>query len=570
MTPTYSMTSSPSTFRESSHSRSRSRGFLQHSPSTRLNDEQAPIPGRSCAEELPKRNAISETLPFHYSSSRATTHASIPDGFLGGYSSLRSLFSTPLKPSASQSSMTKMSSDGMTPSLDYPRSVSSSSSGSAMPTSPLTSNVANFYRFKHGGIYGLSCDASENQNDVSPIIHRSPARSPTSFRLRPAEFTEEMVNESNDIPSLEKERSPVDTSPTDSTAASAAAALSPLTPVTDDESIADPSFMKDNIPQNVPSSLAIHSARKRSYDLADSPSPACPPKRARSNYLLALKEKERLARQGDNGSSDTFSSPEKPLSEARPDQPSAVAGPSRPAHQPSASTSSAATETALVFTQRTFPREIIVDNKPATLEISDDIFPLFYRRFPAGSYFKVQDSSECTLFKKTHPGGIYNPPRNAFDLYTPRFVKGKGKDKMGMCPICIEDVERGGEGKKVWLAMKFSAYNYHMQYSHGISASSSMPFSPPLAFRMTSRASNHKSEKTTMKEGKCHKCMKWVPVEGIKDVEVKVKELFWWKHAAACHSSTVIEGETDVFEDDEVYAKLKALGPAAETSTRKR
>ncbi|KAJ3914983.1 hypothetical protein F5877DRAFT_49419, partial [Lentinula edodes] len=167
-------------------------------------------------------------------------------------------------------------------------------------------------------------------------------------------------------------------------------------------------------------------------------------------------------------------------------------------------------------------------------------------------------------------GGNYNPPRNAFDLYTPRFVKGKGKDKMGMCPICIEDVERGGEGKKVWLAMKFSAYNYHMQYSHGISASSSMPFSPPLAFRMTSRSSNHKSEKTTMKEGMCHKCMKWVAVEGIKDVEVKVKELFWWKHAATCHSSTTIEGETDIFEDDEVYAKLKAFGSAAETSTRKR
>ncbi|KAJ3718319.1 hypothetical protein C8R42DRAFT_585696 [Lentinula raphanica] len=179
-------------------------------------------------------------------------------------------------------------------------------------------------------------------------------------------------------------------------------------------------------------------------------------------------------------------------------------------------------------------------------------------------------SSECSLFDKAHPGGTYNPPRTAFDLYTPRFVKGKGKDKMGMCPICIEEIERGGEGRKVWLAMKFSAYNYHMQYSHGISASSSMPFSPPLAFRITSRSSNHKSEKSTMKEGKCHKCMKWVPVEGVKDVEVKVKELFWWKHAATCHSSTTIEGETDIFEDDEVYAKLKSLGPAAETSTRKR
>jgi len=58
------------------------------------------------------------------------------------------------------------------------------------------------------------------------------------------------------------------------------------------------------------------------------------------------------------------------------------------------------------------------------------------------------------------PGGMYNMPRSKWDLYTPRFVKGKGTEKMGLCPICIEPSERGGEGKKKWLAMKFSAYKY--------------------------------------------------------------------------------------------------------------
>ena len=67
-------------------------------------------------------------------------------------------------------------------------------------------------------------------------------------------------------------------------------------------------------------------------------------------------------------------------------------------------------------------------------------------------------SSPFSLFSVSNPGGSYNPPKGPYDLYTPRFVKGKGRDKVGLCPICIEPVERGGEGRQLWLAMKFSAY----------------------------------------------------------------------------------------------------------------
>lgn len=69
-------------------------------------------------------------------------------------------------------------------------------------------------------------------------------------------------------------------------------------------------------------------------------------------------------------------------------------------------------------------------------------------------------SSPCTLFEVPHPGGIYNIPRSALDLYTPRFVKGKGTEKVGLCPICVEPPSRGGEKKKLWLAMKFSAFKW--------------------------------------------------------------------------------------------------------------
>lgn len=59
-----------------------------------------------------------------------------------------------------------------------------------------------------------------------------------------------------------------------------------------------------------------------------------------------------------------------------------------------------------------------------------------------------------------NPGGTPNPPRSAWDLYNPRFVKGKGVDKMGLCPICVESPERGGEGRRVWCGMKVSAFKW--------------------------------------------------------------------------------------------------------------
>ncbi|KAF9073836.1 hypothetical protein BDP27DRAFT_1318232 [Rhodocollybia butyracea] len=473
-------------------------------------------------------------------------------------------------------------SGSMTALLDYSSSRSSSpSSGSSMPNSLLD----NVYGMQYGGIYHKEdVTLAPSQPDASPVIHQSSpihnaSSSAVSFRLRPADFSEATLAESDlFLPKKGKDAAYKQVDPlfgapftlqtpekSPTTADSVSAPSSPLTPVTsDDECISDPSSMnvKDDIPQNAASSVVVRFAQKRPYDSVASPTPLVPPKRARSNFRLALKEKEKLESNDDN---ESFDVPEKSLRKVT--QPSSQAGPSRT--KKAAVSTSLSVEPSLVFTHRTFPREIIVDKKTTALQISDDIFPLLYRRFPASTYFKLSDSADGFVFKKAHPGGTYNPPRNAFDLYTPRFVKGKGKEKMGVCPICIEDVDRGGEGKKLWLAMKFSAYNYHMQYSHGISAASALPFSPPLAFRMTTRTSNHKTEKSTLKEGKCHKCSKWVPVEGVKDVEVKVKELFWWKHAATCHASTTMQGEANVFEDDEIYAKLKELGTAA-SETRQR
>ncbi len=62
----------------------------------------------------------------------------------------------------------------------------------------------------------------------------------------------------------------------------------------------------------------------------------------------------------------------------------------------------------------------------------------------------------------------------------------------------------------------------------GISPSTGLPFSPPVAFMHSVHvphskpAFKSKQERSRIEQGKCHKCNKWVPVEGVKDVEVKV------------------------------------------------
>jgi len=83
--------------------------------------------------------------------------------------------------------------------------------------------------------------------------------------------------------------------------------------------------------------------------------------------------------------------------------------------------------------------------------------------------------------------------------------------------------------------MQYSHGNWHLSLQGlsrlsllGISASTGKPFSPPLVFRIVPRINPGKKEKPQIQQGKCHKCFKWVNVEGIKDMESKVGNISFY------------------------------------------
>jgi hypothetical protein len=47
------------------------------------------------------------------------------------------------------------------------------------------------------------------------------------------------------------------------------------------------------------------------------------------------------------------------------------------------------------------------------------------------------DELRDTVDRAQSVHGAFNKPRSILDLYTPRFVKGVGVDKVGMCPVWL-------------------------------------------------------------------------------------------------------------------------------------
>ncbi|CAG8475657.1 4965_t:CDS:2 [Paraglomus occultum] len=108
------------------------------------------------------------------------------------------------------------------------------------------------------------------------------------------------------------------------------------------------------------------------------------------------------------------------------------------------------------------------------------------------------------------PEASKQPPRFESDMYTPRWVRGVGKSKEGLCPHC---------NPPRWYKTKISAYWYHLNYQHGISSITGRPFAGPVSER--------NNKKSGLREALCHKCGKWILNQSPRDKEVLVPEIYW-------------------------------------------
>ncbi|KAK0436356.1 hypothetical protein EV421DRAFT_1682757, partial [Armillaria borealis] len=78
------------------------------------------------------------------------------------------------------------------------------------------------------------------------------------------------------------------------------------------------------------------------------------------------------------------------------------------------------------------------------------------------------------------------------------------------------------------------------------------PFNPLLVFHNVTRPNPANGEKGFVMVGMCHHCRKWVPIKGVKIVQIKIPELIWWKEVAVLHGVRTIESENGMFKGDEV------------------
>jgi hypothetical protein len=207
---------------------------------------------------------------------------------------------------------------------------------------------------------------------------------------------------------------------------------------------------------------------------------------------------------------------------------------------------------------------------PTNIPIDLEEFPRLYQRYKVPS--SITESQRMAVFGSLDPAfvkdkelraiasrgmkewGSWNEPTNALDLYTPRWVRGSLKDKLGLCTICYEEEP----GKMVWKRTKTSEYNYHLINAHGISPQTHRPYDPPIAYNIREQTSTSAGHRKEVIQGKCHACKKYIDMQGKYIGKVKIPEIYWWKHARKCHKGRKsFPGTGGVFVEDKVSTVLR-------------
>ena len=115
--------------------------------------------------------------------------------------------------------------------------------------------------------------------------------------------------------------------------------------------------------------------------------------------------------------------------------------------------------------------------------------------------------------------------RSLDDTYSPVWIRGRGIDREGLCPLCHPPH---------WFKIKQSAYWYHMNFYHGISAATGKPYKRPINYRLSG----------SKVEGHCGNCLQWILLDSDfkgsnrSDLEEQISFTSWYKHAQKCHHRT--------------------------------
>lgn len=122
------------------------------------------------------------------------------------------------------------------------------------------------------------------------------------------------------------------------------------------------------------------------------------------------------------------------------------------------------------------------------------------------------------------------------NMYKPRFVRGQGETREGLCEYC---------NPGTWHRLKQSSYWYHMNFQHGISSVTGTLYENPVDTRKTSywtkkskkQQGNQGSLQINYVQGFCDSCNKWVDItqENNTDADGNLRLTNWYRHAHKCH-----------------------------------